>query len=210
MQQAYRELVKCLREMHKAGPLHCSYYVERNKEMVAKIFELVRQYNIVRELAGDDLKRDQFKFCYKIHEMVYNCALKDTYLNNSGSQVIRESVIPELTCFFTMLHVRDVDDRKLADEIKKKKKAEERAELGLSEEEEEELVLELPQQKLTKRGKKIELDPEIIEQARITALFKRELARYGRTWIWEGFYKDDEDRKNVWLAGAAAQRRIND
>ena len=30
-----------------------------------------------------------------------------------------------------------------------------------------------------------------------------------RTWIWEGYYKDDADRKKAWLAGAAALRRIN-
>jgi len=69
--------------MHKAGPLHCSYYIERNSLMAAKIIELVRQYNIVKVLTGDALKTDQFKFIYKIHEMVYNCALKDNYLNNS-------------------------------------------------------------------------------------------------------------------------------
>ena len=30
-----------------------------------------------------------------------------------------------------------------------------------------------------------------------------------RTWIWENYYQDDEERKNAWLAGAAALRRIN-
>jgi len=30
-----------------------------------------------------------------------------------------------------------------------------------------------------------------------------------RTWIWEGYYKDDEEYKSYWLAGAAALRRIN-
>ena len=30
-----------------------------------------------------------------------------------------------------------------------------------------------------------------------------------RTWIWETYYKDDEDRKGYWLAGAAALRKIN-
>mmetsp|Transcript_46190 Transcript_46190/g.61151 ORF Transcript_46190/g.61151 Transcript_46190/m.61151 type:complete len:529 (+) Transcript_46190:35-1621(+) len=211
LQKAYRELVKVLRDMHKAGPLHCSYYVERNLAMTKKIYELVRQYNIVGILAGDELKRDQFKFIYKIHDMVYSCALKDYYLTSAPNSVVRETVIPELTVFFTMLHVRDIDDKKRSDDLKKKKKAEERAALGLSEEEEEELKLDLPTQPTTKKGKKkVEVDPEIIEQARIAALFKRELARYGRTWVWEGYYKDDDDRKNAWLAGAAALRKIND
>ena len=89
-------------------------------------------------------------------------------------------VIPELTVFKAMMHVRDIDDRKQSDAIKKVRKAEERAALGLSEEEEEELKLDLPTQPTTKRGKKkVEIDPEIIEQARIAALFKHELAQYG-------------------------------
>lgn len=53
LQNAYRELVKVLRGMHKAGPLHSSYYIERNLEMTKKIMEMARQYNIVNQLAGD-------------------------------------------------------------------------------------------------------------------------------------------------------------
>ena len=64
--------------------------------------------------------------------------------------------------------------------------------------------------KFNKKGKKIELDPEVIEEAKEKALFKRELATYGRTWIWENYYAPSQDRIDVWLAGAAALRRIND
>ena len=180
MRHAYKELVTCLRDMHKRGPLYVSYYVERNTEMGKKIAELVRQYNIVKILAGDDLLRDQFKFSHKIHEIVYKSAVKNTYLDDKKDQAVREVVIPELTVFQAMMHVKTVDDRKQSDAIKKAQKAEERAALGLSEEEEEELKLDLPQQPTTKRGKKkVEIDPEVIEQARIAALFKRELAQYG-------------------------------
>ena len=47
-----------------------------------KIFELVRVYNFVNVIAGDELKRDQLKFLYMIHDKVYNTALKDIYLDN--------------------------------------------------------------------------------------------------------------------------------
>ena len=30
-----------------------------------------------------------------------------------------------------------------------------------------------------------------------------------RTWIWENYYRDDQEHKDFWLAGAAALRRIN-
>ena len=58
LQQAYDALVKELRRMNDAGPLRCSYYVERNLDMTKCIFELVRQYNITKVLIGDELKRD--------------------------------------------------------------------------------------------------------------------------------------------------------
>ena len=76
--------------------------------------------------------------------------------------------------------------------------------MGLSEEESEELVLDIPQPvvKPGSRKKKVEIDPEIIEEARQIALKKKELACYGRTWIWENYYKEDEERNVLWLAGA--------
>lgn len=123
-----------------------------------------------------------------------------------------DSVIPELTTFKAMLLIRDIDDQKASDIEKKKKKKEERAALGLSEEESEELVLDIPQPvvKAGSRKKKVEIDPEVIEAARQVALYKKELATYGRTWIWENYYKDDQEKKDFWYAGAAALRRIND
>jgi len=162
------------------GPLHVSYYVERNYEMSKKIFELMRQYNIVKVLIGDELKRDQFKFIYKVHEMVYSCALKDIYLDPAQNSVINQVVLPELNVYLSLLHIRDIDDRKRNDEIRKQEKKEERAALGLSEEEEEELKLDIPQPQQKKHSKKkVEIDPEIIEAAKVVALFKKELATYG-------------------------------
>ena len=110
-----------------------------------------------------------------------------------------------------MLLIRDIDDKKANDVIKKEEKAKQRAELGLSEEEEEELVLDIPQPVVKPgRKKKVEIDPEIIEAARKKALLIREIARYGRTWVWENYFCDDDDRRAGWLAGAMALRRIND
>ena len=209
--KAYDELVAELRKMWKDGHLHMSYYVESNLVMSQKIYELVHQYNIVKVLAGDELKRDQFKFIYKVHDQIFKSALKDIYLDTKLNASVMANVIPEMTVFKTMLHIRDVDDKKALDLEKKKKKAAEREALGLSEEEEEELKLELPPQPVTKKGKKkVEIDPEVIEQAKVAALFKKELATYGRTWIWELYYKEDDARKEAWLAGADALRRIND
>ena len=157
-----------------------SYYVERNTEMTKKIYTLIDQYTIVKELAGDDLKRDQFKFMYNIHEIVYRSALKNDYLSEQFGAHVLKVVVPELTAFKSMLLIRDIDDQKAIDVDKKQKRKEEREALGQSEEEEEELKLDLPPQPVTKnKKKKQEIDPEIIEAARQVALFKRELATYG-------------------------------
>jgi len=181
MKEAYDKMVEHLRELHNNGFLHFYYVIERNRTLQELVIELIRQYNIVKLLAGDDLKRDQFKFMYRMQEKVYNCALKNTFVNRNkdSPEAILNKVIPELTVFHTMMHIRDVDDRKALDIEKKAKKKAEREELGLSEEEEEELVLDIPQPEKKKGKKKVEIDPEIIEAARVAALYKRELATYG-------------------------------
>lgn len=58
LKKSYDDLVTELRGMHRKGPLHCSYYVERNNAMAEKILALVHQYNIVKVLVGDVIKRD--------------------------------------------------------------------------------------------------------------------------------------------------------
>ena len=116
-----------------------------------------------------------------VHERIFDCALKDIYLNPKQNQMIMQAVIPEMTVYEAMTLIRKIDDKKQSDIEKKAKKAEERAALGLSEEEEEELKLDIPQPvvKAGSRKKKVEIDPEIIERAREVALLKRELATYG-------------------------------
>ena len=80
-----------------------------------------------------------------MHEKVYSSALKNFYLDPKLNGTIMQSVIPEITVFYGMLLIRDIDDKKQEDAEKAQKKKEERAALGLSEEEEEELVLDIPQ-----------------------------------------------------------------
>ena len=58
--------------------------------------------------------------------------------------MVMQQVIPELTVYEAMTLIRKIDDKKQSDIEKKAKKAEERAALGLSEEEEEELKLDIP------------------------------------------------------------------
>ena len=106
LKTAYDALVDELRRMHNLGPLRMSYYIERNLGMVERILSLVHQYNIVKVLAGDELKRDQFKFIYDVHQRVYDCALKDIYLNPKQNQMVMQAVIPEMTVYAAMTLIR--------------------------------------------------------------------------------------------------------
>ena len=48
-----------------------------------------------------------------------------------------------------------------------------------------------------------------MNRAKQQALFKREIEMYGRTWIWQNYYKEDQHRRRAWLAGSNVLRRIN-
>ena len=67
-----------------------------------------------------------------------------------------------------MLLIRDIDDAKLADQVKSVQKKERRAMMGLEEELEEETKELQVEVKVTKnkKGKKEEIDPAVLEAAR--------------------------------------------
>ena len=143
LKNCYDDLVNELRSMHKLGPLRVSYYCERNTEMSRKIIALMREYNIVKWLCGDDLKRDQFRFMFDIMDKIYNSALRTMFVNPKANEATLKYVVSELTVFKSMLLIRDIDDKKEEDIVKSAKKKADRAALGLSDEEEEELVLDI-------------------------------------------------------------------
>jgi len=67
--------------MQKAGPLLNRYYIENNEELQNLVIYMVRIDGVCQWLLGDALKQDQFKFLYDVNKVVYDCALKEYYLN---------------------------------------------------------------------------------------------------------------------------------
>merc|ERR1712113_444662 len=82
--------------------------------------------------------------------------------------------------------------------------------LGLLPEPEEEVKEEVvTKAKATGKKKKVvEPDPEELEARHKKAELEKELAEYGRTWIWEGYFNEDEHTPN-WKEGAERLRHIN-
>ena len=169
--------------MRKAGVLKCRYYLEENKKLQKAIIAMVSQDVTAQWLAGDDLKRDQFKFIYNVHDIVYQSPLKDEFLKSAQTAVTFTDVVPMLTVFRAMLTIRDINDRKKAFRDKEKEKKERREALGIPEPEPEEEKLDIPlteaQKKQLRRGKKIEFDPEVVEEYRKKKAFEKELQEYG-------------------------------
>jgi hypothetical protein len=85
--------------MQKEGPLRSRYYIELNEELQNLVIEMVRIDGICQWLIGDELKQDQFRFIYTVQKTVYDCALKDFFLNPKNNSRIIETVIPQMTAF---------------------------------------------------------------------------------------------------------------
>lgn len=109
LSDAFDELVDILRDMRKSGFLHVRYVVENNEAMVEAIKKMVHLDVTAQWLMGTDLKVDQFKFCYDIHKIVYESPLKDIYLNDKENEQVFNLVIPNLTAFKQMLHIKQVN-----------------------------------------------------------------------------------------------------
>ena len=67
-------------------------------------------------MAGDELKRDQFKFIYKVTKIIYDSALRDLLLNED--QRVLEVVMPNLIAYHSILLIRSIEDTKEEEKMK--------------------------------------------------------------------------------------------
>lgn len=105
--------------MNEDGILRCKYILEDNTELMEKTLVMVQKDITAQWLAGDELKRDQFKFIYKVVRIIYDSALRDLLLNEDHR--VLEVVIPNLVAYHSILLIRSIEDRK---EEEKKKEVE--------------------------------------------------------------------------------------
>ena len=117
----------------------------------------------------------------------------------------------------TMKNILSIQKRKEDDQSKEeerqKRKAVLMAETGMTfEETQEEPEEEKEESKKTKKGKKakeVEIDPEELERRKVEAAKKADIARYGRTWLWEDYLEDTDVVRKIWMDGSDAISRIN-
>lgn len=59
------------------------------------------------------------------------------------------------------------------------------------------------------KKKEVEIDPEELERRKAAAAKAKDIATYGRTWIWEDYHEEKEEIDQMWMAGQDAVSRIN-
>ena len=138
LEDAIDAVVKELLKMHKKGPLQCKYFIEKNEELMKLVCDMVRKDVTAQWLAGNELKRDQFKFMYKCQKILYDSALRDYLIaDKKKSFRVLNDVLPMIIAFESLLVIRDIEDNKLADALKEKTKAARRVALFGEQDEDE-------------------------------------------------------------------------
>ena len=186
LEDAIDAVVKELLKMHKKGPLQCKYFIEKNEELMKLVCDMVRKDVTAQWLAGNELKRDQFKFMYKCQKILYDSALRDYLIaDKKKSFRVLNDVLPMIIAFESLLVIRDIEDNKLADALKEKTKAARRVALfgeqdedEKQQEEAENIAMKHNTQQL---GKKVSVDqdPAATEAMRVKAALDAEIAKYG-------------------------------
>ena len=197
-------------EKKKLGHLRLKYIIEDNKELQDLVKEMVKQDTIAQWLVGDELKQDQFKFFYDTCLIIYDSALRDKLLNEDA--VVIDSVLPKLVAYRAIMVIRNIQMVKAAEIKKAKEKAEREGRVYKPEEEIEEETdpLKMTQEQLAERKLKNEEKGgvELSEAQKEAAKEAKEREKYGRYWIWEGYF--NEKNKEKWLETAESLKHIND
>lgn len=90
---------------------------------------------------------------------------------------------------------RQKDDDAVKEAERQKRRAILMAETGMTfaDEEEEEEKQEVQKPRKGKKSKVEEIDPEELERRKAAAAKAKDIATYGRTWIWEDYHEEKDE-----------------
>lgn len=130
-------------------------------------------------------------------------------IDETKNKHAKEDAIPELCVFMTMRNILSIQQKKEEDRIKdierQQRKAVLMAETGMTfdetPDEPEEEEKEGKKKKGGKKAKVEEIDPEELERRNAAKAKAADIAKYGRTWIWEDYLEDNEATQALWMEG---------
>ena len=191
---AYREE---LLQMRARGLILCKYRMEENEEMQDLVLKMVSNDVICQWLIGNELKRDQLCFLYKVLEILYDSPARKHLLE--GDKALWEQTIPALTAFETILMMCRFITNKDAYEKKMKKLAQP---ILAVDDEPQEVQKKVEGEEAPAQPE----EPEISEEEK-EAKEKEEREMFGRYWMWENYYSDQ--KKPLWDDMAHLMTKVN-
>ena len=159
-------------------------------------------------LAGDELKQDQFKFLYTVTKVIYDSALREHLLNDDPK--ILDPVIPNLVAFHSLMVIKGIIETKLFDRKKEQEKLDRSGKkVTFNEEEDEKKLLSEEQVHRKRIEEKLNTSStsHFSESQKEKEKDKQEIERYGRMWIWEGYF--NPAKREQWFAASEKLRKIN-
>ena len=129
-------------------------------------------------------------------------------MKTEKTKQIEETVIPEIIAYQSVMRIRNIQLTK-AEEIRKaKEKCARTGEKYIEEEEEKEGdPLDMNEDEIM--AKRAQEDfMSVSENQKIKEAERQEIEKYGRFWIWEGYF--NEKLKAKWLETAEALKHVND
>lgn len=142
--------------------------------------------------------------------IIFNSALQENLykMKDDKSKVIEDVVIPEMIAYKSVMRIRNIQLRKAA-ELKKAKEKAERLGIPLEEEKKEDDPLHMTEEEIiSKRLENEGQNMTLSEAQKINEAEKKEREKYGRFWIWEGYF--NEKLKDKWLETAEALKHVNE
>lgn len=191
-----------LLKMHQDGPLLIKYVIEDNKELMAETIEMLKMDYNVQVLLGDKLKQDQFKFFYETVKVIHESAIKNELINYESNHEKMDDIISRLLALKSVLHIRNIQLKKADDERKLREKG-----INPDENKEKKDPTHMTEEEIY--AMKMEgTDANLSEAQREQAKMEQEIKKYGRMWMWEGYF--NLKNKELWLETAEALKHIND
>lgn len=207
------DVIHCLLDMNRAGPLRCKYVIEQNTELQEKVIAMAKADRIAQWVGANVIRRDQLMNVYNIIKIMFDSPLRSIMVNEQGNEKLISDVIPMYIAYYAIKNHMDIDAKKEKDRLNKIDK---RLRRGLpAEEEEPEPVVE-EEVKYKKPALMVHMSASkkkevIVEEVlpRPTDEKKETVDQYGRYWMFVNYFSESEEMMNLWTTGSEAMSRIN-
>ena len=110
LEDSIRTVREELLDMTQQGVLRVRYPCADNDRLHKKVIQMVKDDVIAQYLAGNQLRRDQLCFLYRVVDILYNSILRQKLINRDKEVI--EQTIPMMASYRALLVIKDILQRK--------------------------------------------------------------------------------------------------